>query len=94
MGKIDGELKVMVGLMQKMIMNGTNNDDMNCIKDYISKLYEANMAYKTNNIHHLKKKYSLIDDTAIDIPPTIKRKAIVESKNFMDSLVKGVRTND
>lgn len=85
MGKVDGELKVMVGVLYNMILNGTTDNEKNRMKDYILKLKASEKSYKDNNIAQLKKKYKDIGlGHDINIPETVKRKAMSETRKIIE----------
>lgn len=85
MGKVDGELKVIVGVLYNMILNGCSDSEKNRMRDYVFKLKASEKSYKDNNITQLKKKYKDIGlDHDINIPATVKRKAMVETRKIIE----------
>lgn len=89
MAKIDSEIKVASGLLYRMILNGTSNEEKGRITDYISKLIAARDSYNTNNIPALHKKYRKLYDDEIDIPEKVRMNAKVATSEIMSKLVGG-----
>ena len=88
MSKVSGETKVMVGLLNKMLIHGTNDDEITRVKTYISKLHEAHKTYEELSISQIMKKYNDIErNQSIDIPPTVRRKAMVNTKKILEEVL-------
>ena len=90
MSKVNSEIKVMIGVLRNMFINGTNDEEVTRMKNYISSLYQVDKLYLDNGIHGLKKRYMKLQVEENDIPKSVIKRANQKTKEIVDEITKGV----